>query len=406
MKPRSRSHLQPWDLYNKSRSRVSRMLFAVLVLIASMEVIESQFLVKTLPGFDGDLPFTLETGHQCTLSYIGVGESDEVQLFYYFIESERNPNEDPLMLWLTRGPGFSGLSGLFYEIGALTIDYANSTLEKARLEINPYSWTKATSIIFLDQPAGTGFTYAKTSEAYIINDTSVILKFNSCNALITPIYLGADSYAGLVAPMIVQEIYNGNEVGKGPHINIQGYVLGNPLTYTSADFNSRIPYAHNMALLSDAIYKSTKENCHGEYWNVDPNNSLCVHDLDVVDKDDNYLYSSVWANSKDVREALHIREYINHVTTRNLAKLNGGDHDMVVPYISTINWIESLNLPVIDDWRPWFVDEQVSGYTVNYSKYDYSLTFATVKGGGHTAPEYKPREFLSMIVRWLHKDTL
>ncbi|PWA70376.1 serine carboxypeptidase-like 18 [Artemisia annua] len=348
MKPRSQFCLQPWDLYNKSRSGVSRMVFAVLVLLASMEVIESQFLVKTLPGFVGDLPFTLETG------YIGVGESDEVQLFYYFIESEGNPNEDPLMLWLTGGPGCSGLSGLFYEIesegnpnedplmlwltggpgcsglsglfyeiGPLTIDYANSTLEKARLEINPYSWTKAASILFLDQPAGTGFAYAKTSEAYITNDTS-------------------------------STIHTYNFLTKG-------YVLGNPLTDTSAGYNSRIPYAHNMALLSDAIYKSTKENCHGEYWNVDPNNSLCVHDLDVVDKclgrirlphilepycettdtltsdlyrrglgdldeasvdiwsllpqvqtqwcrDDNYLYSSVWANSKDVREALHIRE--------------------------------------------------------------------------------------------------
>ncbi|PWA34605.1 hypothetical protein CTI12_AA617440 [Artemisia annua] len=261
MKPRSQSHLQPWDLYNKSRSRVSRMVFVVLVLIASMEVIESQFLVKTLPGFDGDLPFTLETG------YIGVGESDEVQLFYYFIESEGNPNEDPLMLWLTGGPGCSGLSGLLYEIGPLTIDYANSTLEKARLEINPYSWTKAASIIFLDQPAGSGFSYAKTSEAYITNDTlSTIHTYNFLTKWLvdhpkfisTPLYLGADSYAGLVAPMIVQEIYNGNKVGEGPHINIKGYVLGNPLTDTSADYNSRIPYAHNMALLSDEIYKVIK----------------------------------------------------------------------------------------------------------------------------------------------------
>jgi carboxypeptidase C (cathepsin A) len=46
-----------------------------------------------------------------------VGEKEDVQVFYYFIESENKPKDDPLMVWLTGGPGCSTLSGLFFEIG-------------------------------------------------------------------------------------------------------------------------------------------------------------------------------------------------------------------------------------------------------------------------------------------------
>ncbi|XP_071715869.1 serine carboxypeptidase-like 18 [Rutidosis leptorrhynchoides] len=486
MKLRSQSHDQA--------SSWIMLLVLIIVVFVWFETIESQFVVKSLPGLVGDLPFTLETG------YVGIGEAEDIQLFYTFIESEGNPKDDPLLVWFTGGPGCSSIFGLLYEVGPLTFSRELSTNENPVLELVPESLTKAANVIFLDQPAGTGYSYAKTPEAYVTNDTLSAIHANKFmrkwlvdhpKFAKNTVYLGGDSYMGIVLPMMVEEMFNGNEVGQTPQINIKGYMLGNPLTDRSGDFNSRIQYAHNLALISDGIYESTKKRCNEEYYTVDPNNTLCIHDLQAVDKcldglntaqileancrdsntlksdltrrglraydkdslnvlrqadsvfcrDDNYVYSYDWANRRDVREALHVSEELNDVEwvqcnetlhfnfdiendisyTHNVANsveyhrrladkdcralIYSGDHDLVIPYLSTLSWIELLNFPVVDNWKPWFVDNQVAGYRVKYVNNEYNLTFATVKGGGHTAPEYKHKESLSMLIRWLANDT-
>lgn len=48
-----------------------------------------------------------------------MGEKDEIQLFFYFTASETSPKDDPLVLWLTGGPGCSSFSALTYEIGKI-----------------------------------------------------------------------------------------------------------------------------------------------------------------------------------------------------------------------------------------------------------------------------------------------
>jgi len=43
------------------------------------------------------------------------------------------------------------------------------------------------------------------------------------------------------------------------------------------------------------------------------------------------------------------------------------------------------------------IKDQIAGYTRTYSN---KMTFATVKGSGHTA-EYKPNETFIMFQRWI-----
>ena len=36
---------------------------------------------------------------------------------------------------------------------------------------------------------------------------------------------------------------------------------------------------------------------------------------------------------------------------------------MVAPNIGTQLWIKSLNLSIVDEWRPWWIDDQVGEQT-------------------------------------------
>ncbi|CAK8530851.1 unnamed protein product [Lathyrus sativus] len=455
-------------------------LFVLLLLSnISFQVATCGSIVKFLPGFNGPLPFVLETG------YVGVGEKDDVQVFYYFIESENNPKEDPLMLWLTGGPGCSALSGLVFEIGPLEFRREEYNGSLPNLILKPHSWTKVSSIIFVDLPVNTGFTYATTnssserSDSILVHQTHQFLrkwlidhsKFES-----NKIYIGGDSYSGIPVPGIVQEIVQGNEEGVQPWINLQGYLLGNAVT-TRKESNYAISFAHGMGLISDELYKSLQINCKGDYINVESRNILCSKDIRIyeeaisglnaahildpkcewlnevekferkslIEYPSNFLTSNLrlpplscrsypyflcgfWTNDDNVRKALHIRKgsmgkwhrcssdiphekdifnsYDYHV---NLSKkgirslIYSGDHDLLVPFLGTQAWIRSLNYSIVDEWRQWYTNDQVAGYTRTYSN---QMTFATVKGGGHTAPEFRPKECFDMYSRWISNNTL
>ncbi|EEF40333.1 serine carboxypeptidase-like 2 [Ricinus communis] len=471
---------QSQTLLCNSRTDILRMCLSTLLLLVFSHVAASQTIVDTLPGFPGKLPFKMETG------YVGVGEMEDVQLFYYFFESERDPTFDPLVLWLTGGPGCSGFSAIAFENGPLAIAYDTYTGGLPSLKLNPFSWTKVASIIYIDAPVGSGFSYATTNEGANTSDTLsahqsyIFLRkwlMNHPKFLGSQIYIGGDSYSGIIVPLLVQNILEGIESGLKPSIDLQGYLLGNPVTDYYVDQNSRIPFVHRVSLISDAYYDDAKLYCEGDYMNIEPNNTLCVTAMqnikqcllqikltqilepqcafsskkqtdlewDIISQEANvinsleanklpelhcrefgYALSYKYMNNDTVQSALGVRNgtvetwsrclktfptYTENVEStlyihKNLSKtglralIYSGDHDISVPYVGTLNWIRSLEIPVFDEWRPWYLDGQVAGYQVKFMNEHFRLTYVTIKGGGHTAPEYKPEECQAMVDRW------
>lgn len=77
-----------------------------------------------------------------------------------FLFSQGPKNSLPLLLWLPGGPGLSGLRGQFLENGPWGIDAAG-TLYKRHSTL-----LAQTNIIYLDAPAGGGYSILESSYGY------------------------------------------------------------------------------------------------------------------------------------------------------------------------------------------------------------------------------------------------
>lgn len=426
--------------------------------------------------------------------YISVGDSE---IFYTFVESQGNPREDPVILYLTGGPGCSGFHSFFYQSGPLqfTTYIADGV---PGLSLYPYAWTKMASIIYIDAPVGAGFSYVRNSGKLTVSDSKAGYEIHmfarkwfsehpefSKNSF----YILGDSYAGMYAPLTASHIVNGNRAGLLPQINLAGVVGGSPFTDEFLHANDKVEMSHRLGLISDEVYESATKNCNGDYVHVDySSNRPCFEDVKAVNesiadinvenvvlpncwfltsksnlkearrflqqKPTNILpphnsildpdfcadtillheLAQMWANNEKVQDALHVRKgkvkewmrcnitYITDVYKydiesvvdyhRNLTKeglrvlIYGGDHETLVSYYSTLQWIRSLDLTLESAWRPWSVDGQTAGYTLKYKNSEYRLTYATLKGGGHSPTETNRKDCYEMFERWIHSRPL
>ncbi|PHH92915.1 hypothetical protein CDD83_3746 [Cordyceps sp. RAO-2017] len=152
-------------------------------------------------------------------------EKQDKHLFFWFFESRNDAAKDPVILWLNGGPGCSSLNGLLLVIGPAKIDKNLGVVD------NPFSWNNNASIIFLDQPVNTGFSYSSkqvdTSEAAGKDVYAFLALFfhRFPEYAKQDFHIAGESYGGHYVPVFASEILSHRD----RKVNLRSVLIGNGL---------------------------------------------------------------------------------------------------------------------------------------------------------------------------------
>jgi carboxypeptidase C (cathepsin A) len=249
--------------------------------------------VTSLPGWTDPLKSKQYSG------YINIGANKEKFLHYWLIYSENNPVTDPIALWLNGGPGSSSLIGLFTENGQVATN-DNSLIENTtstpKLFYNNYSWSKSASVLYLEQPAGVGFSYcADNATGAAIgctnNDTSMALDaydflvewFAAYPEFSTQdFYITGESYAGNYIPLIAEQVMNRTNTLKLKGLLIGNGCWGNTVGMCASRSGDAMRISTNFyyghALFSERLYDNITRDC-GDFSNI---TTACQNDINQM----------------------------------------------------------------------------------------------------------------------------
>ncbi|RDA88482.1 hypothetical protein CP532_6660 [Ophiocordyceps camponoti-leonardi (nom. inval.)] len=181
----------------------------------------------------------LESGTQYA-GYLDDNENDK-HLFFWFFESRNDPENDPVILWLNGGPGAASIPAIINELGPALLGGEKGS----RVRRNPWSANNNASLLFIDQPVNTGFSYGgksvNTTEAASQDFYRLLtLFFNRFPQYQRQdFHMAGHSYAGRFIPIFALDILSHAD----RNINLKSIMLGNPHTDPLTLFKSMEPMA-------------------------------------------------------------------------------------------------------------------------------------------------------------------
>lgn len=170
------------------------------------------------------VPFDIGESYAGLLKNTPSGQSS---LFFWFFPTA-NPNQNnkkEITIWLNGGPGCSSLVGLLQENGPFL--WQSGVYQPVR---NPYSFHNLTNVVYIDQPAGTGFSPGPST---VQNEVDVANQFkdfwkrfiDTFGMQGYKVYITGESYAGQYIPYIAEGFIKQNDT---QYFNLKGIQINDP----------------------------------------------------------------------------------------------------------------------------------------------------------------------------------
>jgi len=151
--------------------------------------------------------------------------------YFFWLAHSRSadPMKDPLVIWLTGGPGCSSTLALLSENGPCRVANATNAY-LGSTEKNPWSWTEEANVVWVDQPGSTGFSNGppvSTEKGVVHHMLKFMQSFYTYFPAFeeVPLFIFGESYAGHYVPAIALGVAQNSIFGK----RLKGIGIGNGL---------------------------------------------------------------------------------------------------------------------------------------------------------------------------------
>ncbi|KAL9841790.1 putative serine carboxypeptidase-like 23 [Arabidopsis thaliana] len=262
---------------------MARIHLIIILLVISSTSSSSSSLREQEEDMIKALPGQPQVGFSQFSGYVTVNESHGRSLFYWLTESPSSSHTKPLLLWLNgvfkptkptlsfilcNRPGCLSIGyGASEEIGPFRINKTGSNLY-----LNKFTWNTEANILFLESPAGVGFSYTNTisdlkdsgDERTAQENLIFLIKWMSRfpQYQYRDFYIVGESYAGHYVPQLAKKIHLYNKAfNNTPIINLKGFMVGNGDMDKHYDRLGAAMYAWSHAMISDKTYKSILKHC-------------------------------------------------------------------------------------------------------------------------------------------------